>query len=796
MPAAWIALQSELRGRWREWLTLALVVVLFSGSITAIAAGARRTDSAYQRFLVATRAPDILVFGGQQPGSAFARFTTSQLASLPEVAKSGRLLAFAVIQPADVELLAPTDSAIGSSFWTKKLIAGRLPNPDRGDEVAISFALAQADHLGVGDNLQIRVEPIARPTTASTPITLHIVGIDAAASEFPPANGTGIHAAWATPAFARLYGRTLSATDTTALRLKDSATDPHVVLGELSKRAAGHPVQAFTLRDQSNNTQRSIHLQAVALWILAGLLALIAILILTQLFARQSWLAVDTLRELHFLGMTTRQLWYVGMIRVALIGAAAAVGGVVVAILASPLLPLGLAGVAEPNPGLSVDTWALLLGAVGILCVVILCGALPNWWAARNAVQAHSRYRVERRPIRLVAALLRWGSPAPLTTGVAWALQPGPERTAAPVRTTIAVSTIGIAALTGAFVFSSSLGHLLDTPSLYGVSWDAEVVSSLGEGTDIGNVVPALHSDTAVSAIAEGYAGVPVQIGPVRVDGLALSRVSGASLLPRVLAGRMPERANEVLLGSRTLTALHAHIGSKLKATLAGVPARQPLRVVGRGVFPTLSDGLGLGQGAGFTTSTLLASLPQGNIPPPDTILIRFHPGLNRPKEIARLNATLAAMGPYDAIAPDQPVDLVNFGRVSALPIVVGALLTLVAVTALGHLVVTAIRRRRTDLAVLKVIGFLPRQLRTALATQASTTAIVALLFGVPLGIVLGRAVWSVFAHQTGVVDIPIVPWATVAMEVAGTLVLANLIALLPARRIARMNAADALRAP
>jgi hypothetical protein len=711
------------------------------------------------------------------------------------VRNAGQVLAFAVLQPADVELLAPTNATVGSAFWTKKLIAGRLPDPSRRDEVAISFALADADHLGVGDNLHVRLESVGSAPTDSILITLHIVGIDAAASEFPPANGTGIHAAWATPAFARSYVRTLGTTGVTALQLRGGAADSHSVLTELAKKAAGRPIQSFALRDQANNTQRSIHLQAVALWILAGLLAVIALLIVTQLFARQSWLGVDTLRQLHFLGMTTRQLWYVGMIRVLLIGVAAALGGVVVAILASPLLPVGLARVAEPDPGVSTDAWALFLGAVGILCAVAACGALPNWWAAKTAVRAQERYQIEHRPSRFVAALRGWVGSAPVTTGVAWALQPGRERTAAPVRTTIAVSTIGIAALTGAFVFSSSLGHLLNTPPLYGVSWDAEVTSSLGEGTDMGGAVPALRSDPAVSAIAEGYAGVPVQIGTVRVDGIALDRISGPSLLPRVLEGRMPVHANEILLGSRTLTALHTHIGSTLRATLAGVPAHKPLHVVGRGVFPTLSDALGLGQGAGFTTSTLYASLPHGNIPPPDTILIRFHDGVDKKKATERLNESLAGLGPYDAIAPDQPVDLVNFGRVSSLPVIVGALLTVVAVAALGHLLITAIRRRRSDLAILKVIGFLPRQLRAAIAWQASTIAAVALLFGVPLGIVLGRAVWSFFAHQLGVVDVPVLPWATITIEVVGTLLLVNLIALFPARRIALMNAAKTLRA-
>ncbi len=789
-----MAVHSELRGRWREWLTLALIVGLFTGAVTAVAAGARRTDSAYPRFLRATRAPDLLVFGGQAPGSPFARFSLTQLSALTGVAEAGQVLAFAVTQPADVELLAPTDGTIGNSLWTKKLIAGRLADPQRADEATISFALAQADHLGVGDRLQVRVEPIAASVAATVPITLRIVGIDAAASEFPPANGTGIHAAWTTPAFARLHRHTLDASLTTALRLTEGAAGTHIVTSELSKRAAGKPVQEFALRDQANNTQRSIHLQAIALWILAGLLAVIGLLVVTQFFARQSWLEATTLRTLHVLGMSTRQLWWVGMLRVMIVGLAAVVVAVAVAIGASPLLPIGLAGVAEPDPGFSVDMLALLLGMVGMLGAIAACAALPNWWAASNAAVAVTQYRGERSPSRVVAALWRVKAPPSATTGVGWALQPGRERTAVPVRTTIAITAVGVAALTGAFVFSSSLDNLLGTPSLYGVSWDALVTSSLGEGIDMGGALPAVRADPAIAAIAEGYTGIPVQVGAVRVDGIALDRISGPSLLPRVVAGRMPARPDEVMLGSQTLAMLHAHIGSSFRLTFAGVPARHPVRVVGRGVFPTLSDALGLGQGASFTMGTLLATLPRGGAPPPDTILVRFHVGVQKPAAIATLSEALAKLGPYDAIPPDQPVDLVNFGRVSALPIVVGALLTAVAVAALGHLLVTAIRRRRSDLAVLRVVGFVPRQLRATIAWQASTIALVALLFGVPLGILVGRGIWDVFARQIGVVVVPVVPWPTIAMEIVGTLVLANLISLLPARRVARMHTVDALR--
>ena len=51
MGAATLWFGAELRARWRATLGLALLVGVVAGACLAAAAGARRTDSAYPRFL-------------------------------------------------------------------------------------------------------------------------------------------------------------------------------------------------------------------------------------------------------------------------------------------------------------------------------------------------------------------------------------------------------------------------------------------------------------------------------------------------------------------------------------------------------------------------------------------------------------------------------------------------------------------------------------------------------------------------------------------------------------------------
>ena len=51
MGAVWLRLRAELRQQWRGWLALAVLLGLIGGVAVTAAAGARRTDTAYPRFL-------------------------------------------------------------------------------------------------------------------------------------------------------------------------------------------------------------------------------------------------------------------------------------------------------------------------------------------------------------------------------------------------------------------------------------------------------------------------------------------------------------------------------------------------------------------------------------------------------------------------------------------------------------------------------------------------------------------------------------------------------------------------
>ncbi len=108
---------------------------------------------------------------------------------------------------------------------------------------------------------------------------------------------------------------------------------------------------------------------------------------------------------------------------------------------------------------------------------------------------------------------------------------------------------------------------------------------------------------------------------------------------------------------------------------------------------------------------------------------------------------------------------------------------------------VASVRQRRRDLALLKTIGFVRRQLAAAVAWQATVAAAVGIVIGIPLGLVVGRWLWDLFAQQISAVPYPTVSVPSVALVAVGTVVLANLVAAVPARTAARTPTALLLRA-
>ena len=128
-----------------------------------------------------------------------------------------------------------------------------------------------------------------------------------------------------------------------------------------------------------------------------------------------------------------------------------------------------------------------------------------------------------------------------------------------------------------------------------------------------------------------------------------------------------------------------------------------------------------------------------------------------------------------------RPSDIKDYTGVRDTPLVLGAILGLLAVGTLSHALLAGVRRRYRDLALLKTLGLVRSQLLRVVCWQATTLATAALLAGVPLGVLAGRWAWLVFAGSAGVASQAEVPALLVLLTVPATLLLANLLAAGPA---------------
>jgi hypothetical protein len=263
---------------------------------------------------------------------------------------------------------------------------------------------------------------------------------------------------------------------------------------------------------------------------------------------------------------------------------------------------------------------------------------------------------------------------------------------------------------------------------------------------------------------------------------MAMERVRGA-VAPSAIDGRLPAARDELLLAKKTMDEIGASVGDFVTVRLRGRVAR--FRVVAKGVIPDNEGaGLRLGRGAMITFRGLERLVPN---PPRNVFLLRFRSGVDKQTALRRLS-NLGAVGGR------KPVDIANFNRVDSMPFAIGGLLGTIGIAVMAHTLLTSIRRRRRDLALLKTLGFERGQISRAVAWQATTIVLVALAIGIPVGIAGGRWAWTIFANDLGIVPEPVFPVLPILLVIPAAIVAANLIAAIPAALAGRTPAAVALR--
>ena len=83
--------------------------------------------------------------------------------------------------------------------------------------------------------------------------------------------------------------------------------------------------------------------------------------------------------------------------------------------------------------------------------------------------------------------------------------------------------------------------------------------------------------------------------------------------------------------------------------------------------------------------------------------------------------------------------------------------LSLFGAATLIHLLLVSVHRRRAEAGLLKVLGFVRRQVAAVVSWQATVVVLVGIVAGVPLGIAAGKVAWRLFATNVGVVPVEVV---------------------------------------
>jgi hypothetical protein len=722
--------------------------------------------------------------------------------------------------PAQVEGLpaAPGNgygSVDGFAFNQDRLLVtqGRLPDPRRADEFALTALPAQYLRMRVGDTVPVgiytnaqaslpgfgtgQVAPYARLTVRLTGIVVQNTAIVADDADAGSNSSLDVF----TPALTRRYLSCCVNYTQTGLQV-DHASNVGLVQSEVSALLPkGFPPMSAT-SSATAKAERAVEPDAIALGMFGAIAALAALLIAGQVVGRQLRLDDRDRAVLRAVGAgpaaaTTDGL--LGVIGGVVVGAVLAVG---VAAGLSPLAPIGPARRFELGGPVNLD-WTVLGLGVGVLIVALTVAAVTlAARAAPHRVAARLRHADERGS-SVARAAAGAGLPPPAVAGLRFALEPGSGRSAVPVRSAIVGAALAIVVLVGTLTFGSSLSTLVARPRLYGWNWDYALVAGGASGNmPQQQATQLLDRDPDLAHWSPAYlATLPIDGQPTPVIG----EDPGAAVGPAILTGRAVNGPDEVVLGPITLATLHKRLGDTVAVAGSGSSAT-PLRIVGTAAFPAVSTGGGhmeMGVGAAVPTAVIppIERNPFNDPQPgPNLALLNFRSGIDRPAALRRLGQIATATSNTAnfgvAVTPVQrPAEIVNYRSMGNTPTALGAGLAVGAAVALGLTLIASVRRRRRDIALLKALGFTRRQLAAAVAWQSTVAVGIGTVVGTPLGIALGRLLWDAFARKIHVVPLPTVPAASVVIVVVGGLVLANLVAALPGRQAARTPVALVLRA-
>ena len=727
---------------------LTALAIFAAATALVVTLGLRQgLDDPFAQAQDATRGAHVGISRGTLDDAAVARITRRP----GVVASDVRPEAFGTITlpdgAADVRLqgLPSADTRVDLPHVTD----GRRPSA--AGEVLLERSFARESGLRVGQTLKIDARPQGED------VTLRIAGLAVTTqqAEYPRWN-PGL--AWAPAAAVEQLGGTRTATRV-GVRLADpeaSAAYIHAVEPQL--RGVGftdwHDVRD-TITDQARTNTIIIGVNTLLALIAVGFT--VATVISGRVLAQRREIGL-----LKAIGITPRGVVALLVAEYAALALAAGIAGLIAGTLIAPLLLEPMSSLLDTPTPSAFQPATLLFALALIVAAVALFAALPAIRAGRlNTVDALALGRASlsggASRAASIAAALRL--PATARLGVKDAFT-SPAR----ALLTTGALTMMVITLVAALSMEATYDRVIEDPALRAKPWDVRVASS-----DLARVQnePGIAHATTIS-------GLPVSAPGGEFQARAIG--DGFQAFPYAVPdGRMFARPGEAIAGRGFLERLGLQVGDEVTLRADGRPFT--VRLVGRHVEPD-NDGE-------------VVIFPAATLPsvPPGEVIADFAPGTD--------GAAIAQRLHRQGIAAARVSDEVRQERADVRPIVYGSSALLVAV-GLVNLLTTLLlvtRERARDFGILKALGLTPRGVLTVVNAGGAALGAIAIVLGIPVGIVLFRALMGAMSPSEGA-DIVGTPGPlALVLIVPFVFAVTALASSLPARGAARTSAATVLRA-
>lgn len=719
------------------------------------------TDGAHAWFVAEPGVDLTPIAGLDGVATAAGPFALTEVALLSARGPDGAPL------PLDV-LAQPADAAVGRPLVQE----GRWPRT--ASEVALAPEVAHFLRLTPGDTLVV--------SGAAGPVRLHVVGV-------------AVHlAAWETEAdglahrpFASVLPEALAglAPDHTTwrsalgVRLTDDAAVPAFAGAALDRLGAGDEVRVTDWRKLRAAITAESQLNVVLLRRFSVIALLAAGLVIANTVGGRILAQFREIGVLKAVGFTPANLVALYLGQHLAIGVVAGFVGVGGGALVAPTFEDEFTALLATTAVSPFDPLPLLL-TFGILGAVVTGATLlPALRAARvPTVQAITVgfAPVHRASSRLARVAARIHLPTAAVLGLKDAF-------ARPLRAwlTVAALALTVATLTFSLGLDATLNDLLRRPERWGMPFNLQVEPGRLSAAEVEHIL-ATNADVAA------FVGLrPLEARPAGVaNSVSAYAVAGETRLyePAIPEGRLFTAPGEAVAGQALLDEFDLAVGDTLRVIVDGRPVT--VRIVGRHI-DTEHDGRVLL----FSLDTYRAQVDPTAGPTEYAVQLRadaFVPGVM--EDLARRSGGQLASEPM-SIGAEETVTQIR-------AILIGLNLVLLAIGIVNLLSTTmlGVRERFRDIGILKTLGLTPRQVVGSIFAGVAALAAMAVVVGIPLGLLVSRALFDELGKRTGVgAGLAVMPAASalaLVVPVVGLLALGS--GFLPARHAARLKVAEALR--